>query len=81
MLRANRALAALAEVPEAALVGRSFSRTLFGQEGCRRTHRGAQGRAYRADGGATEATGRVLRLTAAPVADRSAPRPVASLET
>ncbi len=81
MLRANRALAALAEMPEAMMVGRSFCQTLFGghdavAELIDAAHRGERTAPMVAR---LDRTGRVLRLTAAPGADRAEPGPVVIL--
>jgi two-component system NtrC family sensor kinase len=81
VLRANRALAALAETTEAELVGRSFSDALAGTaevvaqliEAAQRGERTAP-LVARLDG-----SGRVLRLTAAPLAERAGPGPVVML--
>jgi len=81
VLRANRALAALAETTEAELVGRSFSEALAGTsevvaqliEAAQRGERTAP-LVARLDG-----SGRVLRLTAAPLAERAGPGPVVML--
>jgi len=72
VLRANRALAALAEVEEAALVGGQFCATLFGSneavdELIRAARRGQRTGPLVVR---LEQTQRVLRLTAAPFADR-----------
>ncbi|MFL5495658.1 MAG: ATP-binding protein [Gemmatimonadales bacterium] len=81
VLRANRALAALAEVPEAELVGRSFCQMLFGSseavdELIQAAHRGERSAPLVVR---LERTQRVLRLTAAPLTERSAPGPVVIL--
>jgi two-component system NtrC family sensor kinase len=81
VLRANRALAALAEVPEAELVGRSFCQMLFGtsepvDELIQAAHRGERTAPLVVR---LERTQRVLRLTAAPLAERAAPGPVVIL--
>jgi two-component system NtrC family sensor kinase len=81
VLRANRALAALAETTEAELVGRSFSEALGGTsevvaqliESAQRGERTAPVVAR------LEKSGRVLRLTAAPLAERAGPGPVVML--
>ncbi len=72
VLRANRALAALAELGESELVGRSFCETLFGGSEAVEELISA---AYRRQRPAPlvvrlERTQRVLRLTAAPFADQ-----------
>ena len=81
VLRANRALAALADMPEAELVGRSFCQVLFGvsetvDELIRAAHRGERTAPLVVR---LERTQRVLRLTAAPLAERAAPGPVVIL--
>jgi len=81
LLRANRALAALAGMSEEDLVGRSFCRTLFGEEAVvarliESAHRGERTAPLVVR---LERTGRVLRLTAAPIADRAEPGPVVIL--
>ena len=81
VLRSNRALAALAEVPEAELVGRSFCQMLFGtseavDELIQAAHRGERTAPLVVR---LERAQRVLRLTAAPLAERSAPGPVVIL--
>ena len=81
ILRANRALAALAEMPEPAMVGRSFCQTLFGEQEAvealiEAAHRGERTAPLVVR---LERTGRVLRLTAAPSADRAEPGPVVIL--
>ncbi len=81
LVRANRALAALAGVPETALVGRSFSRTLFNEDELvprliEAAHRGERTAPLVVR---LERTGRVLRVTAAPIADRAEPGPVVIL--
>jgi two-component system NtrC family sensor kinase len=81
VLRANRALAALAETAEAELIGRSFSEALGGTsevvaeliEAAQRGERTAPVVAR------LEGSGRVLRLTAAPLAERAGPGPVVML--
>jgi PAS domain S-box-containing protein len=81
VLRANRALAALAETTEAELIGRSFSEALGGTsevvaqllEAAQRGERTAPAVAR------LEGSGRVLRLTAAPLAERAGPGPVVML--
>ncbi|MEP6687882.1 MAG: ATP-binding protein [Gemmatimonadales bacterium] len=81
VLRANRALAALAETSEAELIGRSFSEALGGTsevvaeliEAAQRGERTAPVVAR------LEGSGRVLRLTAAPLAERAGPGPVVML--
>ncbi|MEZ0335556.1 MAG: ATP-binding protein, partial [Gemmatimonadales bacterium] len=72
VLRANRALAALAEVPESDLVGRNFCEMLFGSSDAVSDLIEA---AYRGERTAPlvvrlERNQRVLRLTAAPLAQR-----------
>ncbi len=77
MLRANRALAALAETDEQALVGRGFCETLFGRNEAVDDLLGAARRGERAGPLVVrlEQSQRVLRLTAAPFAVRAgAPR-------
>ena len=81
VLRANRALAALAEVPETELVGRGFCQVLFGSsdtvdELIQATHRGERTAPLVVR---MERTQRVLRLTAAPLTERAAPGPVVIL--
>src|SRR5262249_46590791 len=81
LVRANRALAGLAGVPETALVGRSFCRTLFDQDELvprliDAAHRGERTAPLVVR---LEGTGRVLRVTAAPIADRAEPGPVVIL--
>lgn len=81
LLRANRALAALAGMPETDLVGRSFCRTLFDDDAVvarliESAHRGERTAPLVVR---LERTGRVLRLTAAPIADRAEPGPVVIL--
>jgi two-component system NtrC family sensor kinase len=81
VLRANRALAALAEIPESELVGRNFCELLLGtseavaglMESAQRGERTAPVTAR------LEPSGRVLRLTAAPFAERAGPGPVVML--
>ncbi len=81
VLRANRALAALAETPESELVGRNFCEMLPGTseavagliEAVQRGERTAPVTARQ------EVTGRVLRLAAAPFAERAGPGPVVML--
>ncbi len=81
VLRANRALAALADTTELDLVGRSFSVALPGTaeavaqliEAAQRGERTAPLVAR------LERSGRVLRLTAAPLAERAGPGPVVML--
>jgi two-component system NtrC family sensor kinase len=73
VLRANRALAALAELPESELVGRNFCEMLFGSSEAVTDLIEA---AYRGERTAPlvvrlERNQRVLRLTAAPLAQRS----------
>jgi len=73
MLRANRALAAMAEADEQALVGRNFCETLFGRneavdELLRTARRGERAGPLVLR---LEQSQRVLRLTAAPFAERS----------
>jgi two-component system NtrC family sensor kinase len=81
ILRANRALAALAEMPEAMLVGKSFCQTLFGQNEVVATLIADAQRGERTAPLVVrlERTGHVLRLTAAPIADRAEPGPVVIL--
>jgi two-component system NtrC family sensor kinase len=72
VLRANRALAALAEVPEAELVGRNFCEMLFGTSDAvtgliEAAHRGERTPPLVVR---LERHQRVLRLTAAPLAQR-----------
>src|SRR3954449_5397146 len=77
MLRANRALAAMAEADEQALVGRNFSETLFGRNEAVDELLRAARRGERAGPLVVrlEQSQRVLRLTAAPFAERTgAPR-------
>jgi two-component system, NtrC family, sensor kinase len=77
MLRANRALAALAETDEQALVGRGFCETLFGRNEAVDDLLHAARRGERAGPLVVrlEQSQRVLRLTAAPFAEgRGAPR-------
>ena len=77
MLRANRALAAMAEADEQALVGRNFCETLFGRNEAVDELLRAARRGERAGPLVVrlEQSQRVLRLTAAPFAERSgAPR-------
>jgi len=86
VLRANRALAALAEVGESELVGQDFCATLFGasdavEELIRAAYRGQRTAPLVVR---MERTQRVLRLTAAPFADQpgraeSGTRPVVLL--
>jgi two-component system NtrC family sensor kinase len=81
VLRANRALAALAETSESELVGRSFCEALLGTsevvaELIEAAHRGERTAPVTAR---LERTGRVLRLTAAPFAERAGPGPVVML--
>ncbi len=73
MLRANRALAALAEVSESELVGRGFCETLFGtSEAVEALIRDAYGRQRTAPLVVRlERNQRVLRLTAAPFAEQA----------
>jgi two-component system, NtrC family, sensor kinase len=81
VLRANRALAALAETTESDLVGRNFCEMLTGtaevvaelMEAAQRGERTASMTAR------LERTGSVLRLTAAPFAERAGPGPVVML--
>jgi two-component system NtrC family sensor kinase len=81
LVRANRALAAVAGVPETALVGRSFCRTLFDQDELvpRLIEAAQRGERTAPLVVRLERTGRVLRLTAAPIADRAEPGPVVIL--
>ena len=76
VLRANRALAALAETTEAELVGRSFSEALAGtSEAVAQLSEAAQrGERTAPVVARLEGSGRVLRLTAAPLAERAGPR-------
>jgi two-component system NtrC family sensor kinase len=77
MLRANRALAAMAEADEQALVGRNFCETLFGRNEAVDDLLRAARRGERAGPLVVrlEQSQRVLRLTAAPFAERTgAPR-------
>lgn len=81
VLRANRALAALAETSETELVGRSFGEVLPGTSAAvaeliEAAHRGERTAPVVAR---LERTGRVLRLTAAPFAERAGPGPVVML--
>jgi two-component system NtrC family sensor kinase len=81
VLRANRALAALADLPESDLVGRSFCEVLLGTSEAVATlidaaHRGERTAPVVAR---LERTQRVLRLTAAPLAERAGPGPVVLL--
>ena len=81
VLRANRALAALAETPQSELVGRNFCEMLHGtaeavadlMESVQRGERTAPVTAR------LEGSNRVLRLTAAPFAERAGPGPVVML--
>jgi two-component system NtrC family sensor kinase len=73
ILRANRALAALAELPESELVGRPFTETLLGASESvaqliESSHLGERTTPVVAR---LERTGRVLRVTAAPFAERA----------
>jgi two-component system NtrC family sensor kinase len=73
ILRANRALAALAELPERELVGRRFTETLLGASESvaqliESSHLGERTTPVVAR---LERTGRVLRVTAAPFAERA----------
>ena len=73
ILRANRALAALAEMPESDLVGRSFTETMIGASEAvsgliQSAHLGERTAPVVAR---LERTGRVLRVTAAPFAERA----------
>jgi two-component system NtrC family sensor kinase len=73
ILRANRALAALAELPERELVGRRFTETLLGASESvaqliESSHLGERTTPVVAR---LEPTGRVLRVTAAPFAERA----------
>jgi two-component system NtrC family sensor kinase len=81
VLRANRALAALAETTEAELVGRSFSEALAGtSEAVAQLSEAAQrGERTAPVVVRLEGSGRVLRLTAAPLAERAGPGPVVML--
>ncbi len=81
VLRANRALAALAETSESELVGRSFCQALLGSsetvaELIEAAHRGERTSPVVAR---LDRSGRVLRLTAAPFAERAGPGPVVML--
>ncbi|HET6578485.1 MAG TPA: ATP-binding protein [Gemmatimonadales bacterium] len=81
VLRANRALAALAEMPEAELVGRRLGEMLAGtaeavDELIEAAHRGERTAPLVVR---LERSGRVLRLTAAPLAGRAGPGPVVML--
>ena len=81
VLRANRALATLAEMPESDLVGRSFGEVLLGTSEAVGTlieaaHRGERTVPVVAR---LEGSERVLRLTAAPLAGRAGPGPVVML--
>jgi len=81
VLRANRALAALAETSEAALVGRSFCESLPGTSAAvtaliEAAHRGERHAPVVVR---IERTERVLRITAAPFAGRAGPGPVVLL--
>jgi two-component system, NtrC family, sensor kinase len=81
VLRANRALAALAETTEAELIGRSFSEALAGtSEVVSQLIQAAQrGERTAPVVARLEGSGRVLRLTAAPLAERAGPGPVVML--
>jgi signal transduction histidine kinase len=73
ILRSNRALAALAERPESELVGRSFTETLLGAADAvtqliESSHQGERTTPVVVR---LERTGRVLRITAAPFAERA----------
>ena len=81
LLRANRALVALAGMPEADILGKNFCRTLFGDDAVvdrliASAHRGERTAPLVVR---LERTGRVLRLTAAPIGDRSETGPVVIL--
>ena len=81
VLRANRALAILAETPESDLVGRSFGEVLLGTSEVvaaliEAAHRGEPTIPVVAR---LERSERVLRLTAAPLAGRAGPGPVVML--
>jgi two-component system NtrC family sensor kinase len=81
VLRANRALAAMAQMPEQELVGRSFTETLFETseavaELIEAAHRGERTAPLVVR---LERAGRVLRLTAAPLSERAGPGPVVML--
>jgi two-component system NtrC family sensor kinase len=83
ILRANRALAALAEVDEQALVGRSFGETLFGrnapvEELLREARRGERAGPLVVR---LEQSQRELRLTAGPFAERAGPARAGDSET
>ena len=80
-MRANRALAALAEMSESELVGRNLGETLPGTseavaELMETAQRGARTAPVTAR---LERTGRVLRLTAAPFPERAGPGPIVML--
>ena len=81
VLRANRALAALADLPESDLVGRSFCEVLLGTSEAVATLIEAAHRGERTAPVVVrlERTQRVLRLTAAPLAERAGPGPVVLL--
>ncbi|HEY8259018.1 MAG TPA: ATP-binding protein [Gemmatimonadales bacterium] len=81
LLRANRALAALAGMTETGLVGQSFCQTIFGNDEMVSELIAAALRGERTAPlvARIERTGRVLRLTAAPIADRAEPGPVVIL--
>jgi two-component system NtrC family sensor kinase len=73
ILRSNRALAALAERPESELVGKSFTETLLGASDAvtqliESSHRGERTTPVVIR---LERSGRVLRITAAPFAERA----------
>jgi PAS domain S-box-containing protein len=81
VLRANRALAAMAQLSEQELVGRSFTETLFGTSEAvadliEAAHRGERAAPLVVR---PEQSGRVLRLTAAPLSERAGPGPVVML--
>ena len=73
VLRANRALAALTEMPESELVGRSFTETLLGTSESVTQLIASSHLGERTASVVTrlERTGRVLRITAAPFAERA----------
>ena len=77
VLRANRALAALTEMPESELVGRSFTETLLGTSESVTQLIASSHLGERTASVVTrlERTGRVLRITAAPFAERGAGGP------
>ncbi len=81
VLRANRALAKLAEMPAADLVGRRFGEVLVGTDEAVSTLIEAAHRGDRTVSVVSrlERSERVLRLTAAPLAGRAGPGPVVML--